>query len=430
MAAILAAGAILSGCSQGSSSGGAEAPGGADTKAAEDGGGSGESSGSGIELELFISKPEVVEVMEDIAGKFCEENPGVNIEVVSSDDGRTVVQTRAASNKLPDIMNTFPAEDFYKNMFKEGYFEEITDQEFLSKVNAETMEMSDCDGSFYAVPMSLSTYGIYANMDVLNANGITKTPDTWEELIADLETLKANGVTGFLMPDKDVGNVAQRFERTAGIINNDSYSEFKKVADGEMEAKDSPTLKTWCDYNEQLLQYTTDDHMGMDYDIAAAEFSNGNAGFMLSGTWMLSTVQKNNPDAKVELFAFPHPRGEATKVPVNIDTSFSISSTCADKELGLKFLEFMTRPDIAQMYCDVDGNVSTIEGVEYNIPEHANMKTAVDQGNIFLTAVNFWPNGLREEIRDGCQTFLSDCDRESFFESCQEAIEVIYGDNE
>ena len=58
------------------------------------------------------------------------------------------------------------------------------------------------------------------------------------------------------------------------------------------------------------------------------------------------------------------------------------------------------------------------------------MKAAVDQGNIFLTAVNFWPNGLREEIRDGCQTFLSDCDRESFFESCQEAIEVIYGDNQ
>ena len=433
MAALLAAGSILGACggNEANSQGGdAGNTGNAQTQAAGDKADEGGSGSGGIELELFISKPEVVDVMEEISAKFCEENPGVNIEVVSSDDGRTVVQTRAASNKLPDIMNTFPAEDFYKNMFREGYFEEITDQPFLSKVNGETMKMSDCDGSYYAVPMSLSTYGIYANMDVLNANGITDTPATWEELIADCETLKANGVTGFLLPDKDVGNVAQRFERTVGIINNDTYSEFKKVADGEMEAKDSPTLQTWCDYNEQLLSYTTDDHMGMDYDIAAAEFSNGSAGFMLSGTWMLSTVQKNNPDAKVKLIAFPHPRGETTKVPVNIDTSFSISSTCANKEMGLKFLEFMTRQDIAQMYCDVDGNVSTIEGVEYNIPEHINMKTAVDEGNIFLTAVNFWPYGLREEIRDGCQTFLGGGDRESFFESCQEAIETIYGDNE
>lgn len=396
---------------------------------AEVGGQEEAADGSEVTLELLLTKTEIVDVMEEIAAKFCEENPGVKIDVTSTSDGATLVRTRAASDDLPDIMNTYPAEDFYKDMFRDGYFENITDAEYLSKVNSTAMEMSNCDGNYYAVPMSLSTYGIYANMDVLEANGITKTPSTWEELIEDCETLKANGVTAFLLPNKDVGNVAQRFERTAGIINNDTYSEFKKIADGEMEAKDSPTLQTWCDYNEQLLNYTTDDHMGMDYDIAAAEFSNGNGAFMLSGTWMLATVQKNNPDANVELFAFPHPRGETTKVPVNIDTSFSISSTCADKEIGLKFLEFMTREDIAQMYCDADGNVSTIEGVEYNIPQHANMKTAVDEGNIFLTAVNFWPTGLREEIRDGCQMFLSDGDRDAFFESSQEAIETIYADN-
>lgn len=437
MAALLVSSSLLMACGgNGSSQGAAEEP---ESSAAQESSSEeeeekvqeeAEASGDEIVLEMLITKTEVVEVMEQIAAKFCEENPGVKIDVVSTDDGRTVVQTRAASNKLPDIMNTFPAEDFYKNMFKEGYFEKITEQDFLGKVNAEALKMTDCEGDYYSVPMSLSTYGIYANMDVLKANGIEDTPSTWEELIADCETLKANGVVGFMLPNKDVGNIAQRFERTAGIINNDTYSEFKKIADGEMEAKDSTTLQTWCDYNEELLKYTAEDHMGMDYDIAAAEFSNGNAGFMLSGTWMLATVKKNNPDASVELFAFPHPRGETTKVPVNVDTSFSISSTCADKEMGLKFLEFMTRQDIAQMYCDADGNVSTIEGVEYNIPEHANMKTAVDEGNIFLTAVNFWPNGLREEIRDGCQLFLGDGDRDAFFDSCQEAIETIYSDNE
>lgn len=437
MAALLAVSSLLVAC--GGNSGGQDASGSEPENAAADeteteseSEGEGQeaaASGDEVTLELLLTKTEIVDVMEQIAAKFCEENPGVKIDVTSTSDGATLVRTRAASNDLPDIMNTYPAEDFYKDMFRDGYFEDITDAEYLGKVNSTAMEMSNCDGNYYAVPMSLSTYGIYANMDVLEANGITETPSTWEELIADCETLKANGVTGFLLPNKDVGNVAQRFERTAGIINNDSNSEFKQIADGEMEAKDSPTLQTWCDYNEDLLNYTTDDHMGMDYDIAAAEFSNGNGAFMLSGTWMLATVQKNNPDANVELFAFPHPRGETTKVPVNIDTSFSISSTCADKEIGLKFLEFMTREDIAQMYCDADGNVSTIEGVEYNIPQHANMKTAVEEGNIFLTAVNFWPTGLREEIRDGCQMFLGDGDREAFFESSQEAIETIYADN-
>lgn len=382
------------------------------------------------ELELFMSKPETAEIMEQIAAKFCEENPGVKINVTSSSDGRTVLQTRLASDDVPDILNTFPAEDLYKNIFREGYIEEITDQEFLSKVNSDTLKISACDDKYYAVPMSVSTYGIYVNMDVLEANGITEAPSTWDELIADCKTLKDKGVTAFLMPNKDVGNVAQRFERTVGVINNDSYSEFKKIADGEMEAKDSPTLNAWVEYNTELLEYTNEDHMGMDYDIAVADFSNGKAAFMFSGTWMLSTVKENNPDANVKLIAFPNPTGGETKVPINIDTSFSISSTCKNKEIGLKFLEYMTQTDIAQMYCDVDGNVSLIEGVEYNVEQHKDMKTAVDSGNIFLTAVNFWPDGLREEIRPYCQQYLGDGDKEAFFEGAQDAIVTIYSDNE
>ena len=90
----------------------------------------------------------------------------------------------------------------------------------------------------------------------------------------------------------------------------------------------------------------------------------------------------------------------------------------------------MTQTDIAQMYCDVDGNVSLIEGVEYNVEQHKDMKTAVDSGNIFLTAVNFWPDGLREEIRPYCQQYLGDGDKEAFFEEAQDAIVTIYSDNE
>ena len=113
------------------------------------------------ELELFMSKPETAEVMQEIADKFCEENPSVKISVTSSSDGLTVMQTRVASNEMPDILNTFPAEDFYKTIYKEGYIEDISEQEFLNKVSKSSLEMSVCDdGKYYAVPMSDSTYGV------------------------------------------------------------------------------------------------------------------------------------------------------------------------------------------------------------------------------------------------------------------------------
>lgn len=68
------------------------------------------------------------------------------------------MQTRVASNEMPDILNTFPAEDFYKTIYKEGYIEDISEQEFLNKVSKSSLEMSVCDdGKYYAVPMSDST---------------------------------------------------------------------------------------------------------------------------------------------------------------------------------------------------------------------------------------------------------------------------------
>ena len=406
-----------------------------DTQSAADGGESaaastqedgGEDTAASVELELLMTKPETASVMEEIAAKFCEENPGVTINVTSTSDGRTVIQTRLSANEMPDLMNTFLLEDFYKSMFADGRFIDITDQDFLANVNQDTLALSEYEGSYYAVPMSVSTYGVYVNNTVLKENGIEETPTTWDEILAACETLKANGVTGFLMPDQDVGNVAQRFERTVGVINNDSDSEFQKIADGEMTAAESPTLAAWCDYNDQILQYANSDHMGMDYDVACADFSNGKGAFMLSGTWMLSTIKQNNPDADVSLIAFPNPTGGETKVPINVDTAFSVGETCKDIDIGLKFLEYMTQPEIAQMYCDVDGNVSLINGVTYDIPEHQGMLDAVNNGNVFVTAVNFWPDGLREEIRPYCQVYLQDQDRDAFFADAQTAIESIY----
>ncbi len=428
--AIIMAVAMVGGVAAGCSDGGETASTGAASSAAASAGGSednagGELDGGGVELELLMTKPETTPVMEEIAAQFNEEF-NTNITVTSTSDGATVIRTRLSANEMPDLMNTFPLEDFYKSMFADGRFVDITDQEFLSKVSPDTLALSEYEGAYYAVPMSVSTYGIYVNNTVLQENGIEEVPTTWDELMEACETLTANGVTAFLMPDQDVGNVAQRFERTVGVINNDSDSEFQQIANGEMTAADSPTLNAWCDYNDQLLLHCNADHMGMDYDVACASFSNNEGAFMLSGTWMLSTIKQNNPDADVTLIAFPNPTGGETKVPINMDTSFSVGETCANMDIGLRFLEYMTQPEIAQKYCDADGNVSLIEGVEYNIPQHQAMVEAVDSGSVFVTAVNFWPTGLREEIRASCQTYLQDQDRDAFLAAAQTAIETIY----
>ena len=49
-----------------------------------------------------------------------------------------------------------------------------------------------------------------------------------------------------------------------------------------------------------------------------------------------------------------------------------------------------------------------IEGVNYNIEPLKMIKETIDNGNTFLTMVNFWPSGWRSEWSVYVQQLISD----------------------
>lgn len=386
-----------------------------------------EASGEKVELEFFSQKPEAVPVMEEIIQLFMNENPGVTITQTSTQDARTVLQTRISTNDIPDILNTFPAEEMYKIMFEEDMILELTGQEFLNNVNENTLAMSAYNGKNYALPMTLSSYGIYYRTDIFEQNNLSK-PTTWDELMDVCEKLSAASITPFVFANKDLGNIGQRFERLVGVINNDINSEFQQIAKGELAVTDSPSLKAFADMLVAITSYGPADSLGVDTDSSFADYLNGKTAMMVSGTWGLGTMKAGNPEVaeNTELIPFPNPTGEKTNVPINIDTSFSISSTCEHPDVALKFLEFMARPEIAQIYADKEGTPNMIKGVNYNVPQHKYITTFMDSGDMFLTAVNFWPAGLREDLRNPAQILIMDGDKDAFIQACGPIIDQYY----
>lgn len=381
--------------------------------------------GKKVELEFFSQKPEVTEVMNTIIEKFNEENPNIVITLNATQDARTVLQTRISTNDIPDILNTFPAEEMYHIMFEDGMIMDLTGQEFLNNVSESTLEMSAYNGKYYALPMTLSSYGIYYRTDIFEQHGV-KEPTTYAELLEACEQLKAAGVTPFVFANKDLGNVGQRLERLIGVINNDIDGEFRKIAAGEMKAEDSPSLNAFADMLVTTTSYGPEDSLGIDHDSSIADFVNGKAAMLVSGTWALGTMKKSNPDIAAKLIPFPNPTGEKTNVPINIDTSFSISSTCKDPEAALKFLEFLARPEIAQIYCDGEGTPNMIKGVDYKVEQHQYITTFMESGDMYLTAVNFWPSGLREDLRNPAQQLIMDGDKAAFVSACGPIIDQYY----
>ena len=193
--AALMACSLLAGCGGGETAatttapaaGGTEAPAaGTEAPAVE------EASGEEVVLELYLQKTNVVDIFKEMIADFESKNPGIKIELTSVPDPETALVTRIASNDYPDIVTIWPAEKFYRDLMRDGALMDISDQAFLDVVAPGTREIAQYDGKDYSLSMTMSAYGIIVNNRLLKENGIEK-PQTWDELIAAAETLKANG---------------------------------------------------------------------------------------------------------------------------------------------------------------------------------------------------------------------------------------------
>ena len=378
-----------------------------------------------VELEFYSLKPETVPVMEEIIADFMQGNPNIHITLTAVSDSRTVLLTRIATNEMPDILNVYPAEEMYKAIFDDGLMLEVTDLPFMSNISDTIREMARYNGKEYALPMTLSSYGIYYRTDIFEQLGLAE-PKTYAQLLEVSKTLKENGYDAFALPNKDVGNIAQRLERSIGVINHKSNDEFKKIASGELKVEDSPTIRAFAQLCLDIQQYSTDDSLGLDYESAVADLVNGKAAMMISGTWMLSTIQTSNPDIAIKLLPIPSPLTDELSVPVNIDTSFAVSSSTKHPEAALKFLEFLSRTEVAQKYYELDGNVNMVNGVVYDKQPHLYMKELMDAGQMFITQINFWPTGLREEMRPAAQQLYVDGNIDNFIKAFGDAIMRLY----
>ena len=248
-----------------------------------------------VELEYFSQKPEAVPVMDFLIEKFEKENPGITITQTSTPEPSTVLRTRIATNEVPDIINSFPAENMYKNLFKDGYFLDLTNESFLNNIPDSTINIVRYEGKVYALPMTLSVYGIYYRKDIFKKYNLS-APTTYEELINAAKVLKANGVTPFSFANKDIGNIAQRTERLLGVINNTIDEEFRKIARGELNVKNSPSLNAFAEMMIETYKYGQEDSLAIDYETSIADVVNGKAAMTISGTWALGTMRTHNPD--------------------------------------------------------------------------------------------------------------------------------------
>ena len=376
-----------------------------------------------VELEFVYHKTEsnAIDAMETVINNFNAANPGIKVNFVQVPDTATVLQSRAQLNEMPDMFGCTTG-NMFELMFEDGIIMDLTGQEFLNNVEPSSLEMSTYNGRNWRLPYSLSCYGLYVRTDIFEEQGLA-LPTTWDELMDVCEKLTAAGITPFALPDKTM--VYQRMERMMSFMSEDD-SEFKQVAAGELEAKDSTLLQNYANASLQIVNYMTPESLGAEYTESYQQLIAGQAAMTINGGWSLATLKDYDPDIKVALIPMPNPTGEESKVVVSIDTNFCISSSTKHPEECLKFFEYLAQPEVAQVYADKEGSPCVINGVTVSTPELSVISEAMAEGKICLSQNAIWPSGFRKALGSVATELEIDQDVDAFYEGAAEVIDEYY----
>lgn len=135
----------------------------------------------------------------DLVARYEALHPEIDIQMdyVLNDSYKEKIRAGVASGELPDVFCSW-SDSFARNLVESGNVRSIDDlieedTAWSSRVFPSQLQGFTFDGKTYAMPMAMDAKTFVYNKEIFNKYGLTP-PDTYDELIVILDTLKRNGV--------------------------------------------------------------------------------------------------------------------------------------------------------------------------------------------------------------------------------------------
>jgi len=235
-----------------------------------------------------------------------------------------------------------------------GDLGEVADKEGWDKViPAALQNFAKYDGKWIAAPVNVhSTNWVWISKKALDAAG-GKAPENWDELVAVLDMMKANGITPLAhggQPWQD----ATIFDAVVLSLGTDFYK--SAMIDLDPAALGSDKMIEAFDRMTKLRSYVDDDFSGRDWNLASAMVIEGKAGMQMMGDWAKGEFLKagQKPGSDFVCIRFPGTQGAVT---FNSDM-FMMFKVGEDKRAAqLQMASDIESPDFQSSFNVVKGSV-------------------------------------------------------------------------
>ena len=266
----------------------------------------------------------------------------------------TALRARVTAGNPPTAVQAlgFDITDWAKQGVVGDLGEVATKENWDAVVPAALQAFSKYDGKWIAAPVNVhSTNWVWINKKALDAAG-GKAPETWDELIAVLDAMKANGIS-------PIGHGGQAWQDATifdAVVLAEGTDFYKaSMIDLDPAALGGDQMVGVFDKMAKLKTYVDADFSGRDWNLASAMVIEGKAGMQFMGDWAKGEFLKagQKPGTDFVCIRFPGTQGAVT---FNSDQFMMFKVGDANKAAQLKMASAIEDPAFQSAFNVVKGS--------------------------------------------------------------------------
>lgn len=341
----------------------------------------GEAAESKVTIEYWQYSYDSKKVlMDELIMEFQAKNPNIEVKHVTFpyEQYNEKVAATVSAGRGPDVINLYYG--WLPKYVDSGYLQPLPEDAFptatLEKEFYPLVKAAKMDGKYYVLPTAVRTLAMLYNKDLFKAANIAEPPKTWDELVTQAKALTKRDASGKLEQVGFYFNTGGQGHNWFREVLVRQVGGVPQSADNKRVLWNSPeaqkAFKWWVDlqtvHKVGEIGFMTDD---------VTAFKAGKAAMDVDGSFRLGNLK----DVKFDFASAPLPLGPNGKSYTMASfwaNGITKKATGVHKDAAVKFLKFLTQPDVMERWTKAVGELPARPAVAAQFKDDPKLKGFVE----------------------------------------------------
>ena len=299
------------------------------------------------------------ETVDAVFAAFMEANPNITIEreAFAYEQLLQTANVALSSGTGPDVVYYAPGP---------GYAGVLADAELIvpledlaeeygwnERVAAAALEQAKVDGVLYGLPLEIDLIGMYANRTILDQEG-WEIPETIEEMVAFCGEAREAGYIPLAFSNNPGWSAYHQFTFTSNnMIGPEAMYDLLFNHEGRWDTPEQIRAIESFFVDLRDAGCFSEDVNAITYEDGNSLFFNGEAVLHPTGSWLITDIEQDMPDAEIEFVPFPAVEGGQGRFwDSGLGSIWVLAANSQHPEEAGKFLDFLISPESAEVWAE------------------------------------------------------------------------------